>query len=42
MAQGQRVALSAAQRAELWSRWKAEESLHTIGPAGANRSGLRR
>src|SRR5271154_3482873 len=33
MTQGQRVALSAAQRTELWSRWKAGESLHTIGRA---------
>src|SRR5271170_8515287 len=33
MAQGKRVALSAAQRSELWSRWKAGESLHTIGRA---------
>ncbi|HWO36103.1 MAG TPA: helix-turn-helix domain-containing protein, partial [Candidatus Acidoferrum sp.] len=27
------MALSAAQRTELWSRWKARESLHTIGRA---------
>jgi Helix-turn-helix domain len=33
MIQGKRVALSAAQRTELWSRWKAGESLHTIGRA---------
>ena len=33
MAQGRRVALSAAQRTELWSRWKAGESLHVIGRA---------
>jgi hypothetical protein len=33
MTQGQRVALSAAQRTELWSRWKAGESLHRIGRA---------
>src|SRR5580693_7763871 len=33
MTQGKRVALSAAQRTELWSRWKAGESLHTIGRA---------
>jgi len=33
MTQGQRVALSAAQRTELWSRWKAGESLHEIGRA---------
>ena len=33
MTQGKRVALSAAQRTELWSRWKAGESLHRIGRA---------
>src|SRR5271154_1343768 len=33
MAQGKRVALSTAQRTELWSRWKAGESLHRIGRA---------
>jgi IS30 family transposase len=33
MTQATRVALSAAQRTELWSRWKAGESLHTIGRA---------
>src|ERR1700693_5080907 len=33
MTQGKRVALSAAQRTELWSRWKAGESLHVIGRA---------
>src|SRR5271156_3096507 len=33
MAEGKRVALSAAQRSELWSRWKAGESLHRIGRA---------
>src|ERR1700722_2608592 len=33
MTQGKRVALSAAQRTELWNRWKAGESLHTIGRA---------
>ena len=31
--QGKRVALSAAQRTELWSRWKAGQSLHVIGRA---------
>src|SRR6202522_1033735 len=31
MTQGKRMALSAAQRTELWSRWKAGQSLHTIG-----------
>src|ERR1700720_894153 len=33
MTQGKRVALSAAQPTELWSRWKAGQSLHTIGGA---------
>ncbi len=33
MTQGKRVALSAAQRTELWSRWKAGQSLHVIGRA---------
>src|SRR6202166_1914411 len=33
MTQGQRVALSTAQRTELWSRWKAGQSLHVIGRA---------
>src|SRR6202521_4116642 len=33
MTQGKRVALSAVQRSELWSRWKAGQSLHTIGRA---------
>jgi hypothetical protein len=33
MTQGQRVALSAAQRTELRSRWKAGQSLHVIGRA---------
>ncbi len=33
MTQGKRVALSAAQRIELWSIWKAGQSLHTIGRA---------
>jgi hypothetical protein len=33
MAQGKRVKLSVAQRADLWSRWKAGQSLHTIGRA---------
>src|ERR1700684_1826363 len=35
MAQGRRVALSAAQRTELWSRWKAGEALHRSGLAFA-------
>src|ERR1700693_304711 len=33
MTQGKRVALSAVQRTELWSRWKAGQSLHVIGRA---------
>ena len=33
MTQGKRVALSTAQRTELWSRWKAGQSLHVIGRA---------
>ena len=33
MTQGKYVELSAAQRTELWSRWKAGESLHRIGRA---------
>ena len=33
MTQGQRVALSTAQRTELWSRWKAGQSLRVIGRA---------
>src|ERR1035441_10575193 len=33
MAQGKRDRLSAAQRADMWRRWKAGESLHEIGRA---------
>jgi IS30 family transposase len=33
MTQGRYVALSGAQRTELWRRWRAGESLHTIGRA---------
>jgi hypothetical protein len=33
MAQGKRNRLSAEQRAEMWRRWKAGESLHEIGRA---------
>src|SRR5258708_15906591 len=33
MAQGKRVELSVAQRTDVWRRWKAGESLHTIGRA---------
>jgi IS30 family transposase len=33
MAQGKRDRLSAEQRADMWRRWKAGESLHEIGRA---------
>jgi transposase, IS30 family len=33
MTQTRRVKLSAVQRSELWSRWKAGQSLHEIGRA---------
>jgi IS30 family transposase len=33
MTQGRRVRLSATQRTDLWSRWKAGQSLHQIGRA---------
>jgi PadR family transcriptional regulator, regulatory protein PadR len=33
MTQGKYVELSVAQRAEVWRRWKAGDSLHTIGRA---------
>jgi hypothetical protein len=33
MAQGKRADVSAAQRTEIWQRWKAGESLHEIGRA---------
>jgi DNA-binding CsgD family transcriptional regulator len=33
MTKGKRVGLSAAQRAEVWCRWKAGQSLHEIGRA---------
>jgi IS30 family transposase len=33
MAQGKYVELSVAQRADVWRRWKAGDSLHTIGRA---------
>src|SRR5579859_604414 len=33
MAQGKRTNLSTAQRADIWVRWKAGESLHEIGRA---------
>jgi hypothetical protein len=31
MAQGKRVEVSAVQRADIWRRWKAGESLHDVG-----------
>jgi hypothetical protein len=31
MTQGKRVELSAAQKTDVWCRWKAGQSLHTIG-----------
>ena len=33
MMPARRVKLSAAQRAEMWNRWKAGQSLHAIGRA---------
>jgi len=33
MAQGKRVGFSAVQQSEIWSRWKAGQSLHVIGHA---------
>src|SRR6202166_1778112 len=33
MAQGKRDSLSAEQRADMWRRWRAGESLHEIGRA---------
>src|SRR5260370_13130310 len=33
MTQGKRAELSAVQETEVWSRWKAGQSLHTIGRA---------
>ena len=33
MTQGKKVEVSAAQRADIWRRWKAGESLHEIGRA---------
>src|ERR1039458_7994153 len=33
MTQKRRVRLSAAQRTDMWSRWKAGQSLHQIGRA---------
>jgi hypothetical protein len=33
MRQGRRYGLSAAEKADIWRRWKAGESLHEIGRA---------
>ena len=33
MTQGKRADLSAAQRTDIWGRWKAGQSLHEIGRA---------
>jgi IS30 family transposase len=33
MTQGQRLGFSAVQKTDIWSRWKAGQSLHTIGRA---------
>src|SRR5271154_5439165 len=33
MAQGKRAEVSAAQRTEIWRRWKSGQSLHEIGRA---------
>jgi hypothetical protein len=33
MSEGKQSRLSPAQRADVWSRWKAGESLHEIGRA---------
>jgi hypothetical protein len=33
MTQGKRFGLSAAQKRDLWRRWKAADSLHKIGRA---------
>ena len=33
MGQGRRYGLSAEQKADIWHRWKAGESLHEIGRA---------
>jgi len=33
MTQGKYLELSGAQRTDVWRRWKAGESLHTIGRA---------
>jgi hypothetical protein len=35
MTQGKRVEVSAVQRADIWRRWQAGESLHEIGHTAA-------
>src|SRR5258708_4841046 len=42
MTQGKRFGLSAAQKSDLWRRWKAGQSLHEIGRAfGKEHSSIR-
>src|SRR5438445_5749102 len=42
MTQGKRFGLSAAQKTDMWSRWKAGDSLHKIGRAfGKEHSSIR-
>jgi len=42
MTQGNRAGLSAMQKTEIWSRWKAGQSLHEIGRAfGKGHSSIR-
>jgi len=42
MRQGKRFGLSAAHQSEMWSRWKAGQSLHEIGRAfGKSHSSIR-
>ena len=42
MTQGKRFGLSAAQKSDLWCRWKAGQSLHEIGRAfGKEHSSIR-
>ncbi len=42
MKPGKRFGLSAAQKSEMWCRWKAGESLHAIGRAfGKEHSSIR-
>jgi hypothetical protein len=42
MIQGKRFGLSAAQKSDMWCRWKAGQSLHEIGRAfGKSHSSIR-